>query len=611
MQVLISKFYETVFSVLPVTLLVLVLSFFVVPMDQEMLLRFILGATLIILGLSIFLFGVDLAITPVGNAMGSALARKKNVALLIGAGLILGFFINIAEPDLLVVAYQIRDVTGGLLSAVSILLVVSLGIGVMVAVGLLRIVLQVTLKNVLLVIYLAVLVLAVFAPRDFLGIAFDTGGATTGSMTVPFILALGMGVSQVHGGRRAEEDSFGLTAVASGGPMLAVFSMALIGGLGSLSSASLSEEASLASGVIEPFVAAFRTLGLEVLMAITPLILITLIAQKTLLHIGRRTFRRILKGFLYTFFGFVLFLTGVNAGFMEAGKHLGDALVFFYPGVVIGVGAVIGLLVILAEPSVHVLTMQVEEASGGAVKRSAILVALAIGVSLAIGLSIWRIITPGIELWHLLLPGYVIALILSRLAPPLFVGIAFDSGGVASGPMTATFVLAFAQGVAGASSGSMSLVDAFGVIALVALTPIIALQVFGLIYARKERAGRKENNRESRLADEKTKSIAEKGEGSDEDFFQQGQQDERQPEGPIPGKRDLSSETDTDDKPPASETEESVGSERLGSGDLKESCKGTEAPSQPPSEDGGELPMPSDLSADDEGKESSCPAHTI
>ncbi len=486
MNVLISKLYETILAVAPVTILVSILHFTVAPLGTEVFVRFILGATSIIAGLAIFLFGVDIAISPVGTALGSALARRKNIFLLIAAGLTLGFFINVAEPNLLVVAYQIRDVSGGLLGVLKILIVVSIGVGVMVAIGLVRIVMQVPLKNLLLGIYAIVALLGIFAPTEFLGIAMDAGGATTGSMTVPFILALGIGVSTVHAGPKAEEDSFGLTAVATSGPMITVLAMALISGLKSLSGKTEAVQAA-PQGIIEPFFDAFGTVVQEVSMAISPIIILTLIAQVTLMHLPKRTFRRILKGFVYTYIGFIFFLTGVTAGFMDAGQLIGDLVAKQSSALAIAIGALIGLLVILAEPSVHVLTAQVEEASGGAIKRSAILITLAIGVSLAIALTIFRIVTPGVELWHLLLPGYAIAFILSRFTPPLLIGIAFDSACAASGPMTATFVLAFAQGTALAIGGSAGLVNAFGVIAMVALTPIIALQLFGLIYGRQER----------------------------------------------------------------------------------------------------------------------------
>lgn len=487
MTVAFHKLKETLVSVLPVTLLVLLLHFTLVPLPYDTLGRFLLGALFIILGLAVFLLGVDIAIAPVGQAIGGYVTRKKSLAILLAAGLVLGFAINIAEPDLLVLAKEIATATAGTLSVMQILVVVSLGVGTMLAVGLLRMVYQIPLKNVLLVAYAVVLVLAALTPRDFLGIAFDAGGATTGSMTVPFILALGLGVASSTHGKSRDEDAFGLTAVASTGPMLAVMTMALLSGLGGVTNGGASESAATA-GILMPFVNTFLHTAQEVLTAILPLIIITLLMQRFALHLGKRTFYRIMIGFVYTYIGFVFFLTGVNAGFMEAGRMLGKAFATMPLWLNLAVAAVIGMVVILAEPSVHVLTEQIEDITAGAIHKNSILVAFALGVSLAIVLSVLRLRVPSLQLWAILLAGYLVALVLSRFTPPLFVGIAFDSGGVASGPMTATFVLAFAQGIATRLHGAAGLVDAFGVIALVALTPLITLQLFGLLYERKRKA---------------------------------------------------------------------------------------------------------------------------
>lgn len=487
MNQMLTKFEETVFSVLPVTILVLFLHFFVAPLEQPILWRFLLGAVVIILGLSIFLLGIDIAIQPVGVAIGSYLTRHKSLFLLLAGGMVLGFFINIAEPDLLVLAKQINDATGGLLSVSRILVVVSVGIGLMLALGLLRIILQVPLKNLLLVIYGVVFLLACLTPKSFYGIAFDAGGATTGSMTVPFILALGAGVSAIHRTKHGDdEDAFGLTAVASGGPMIAIMIMALLSGLENISGQTASN-AAMETGIFLPFLHVAAHIAKEVLLAISPLIVISIVAQFIALKLPRRAFRRMLKGFVYTYIGFVFFLTGVNAGFMDAGKGLGYALAEMPLWLNLLVAGIIGLAVILAEPSVHVLTTQVEELTNGAIKKSAILIAFAVGVSMAITLSVLRLRVESMELWIFLLVGYLLAIILSRFTPSLFVGIAFDSGGVASGPMTATFVLSFAQGIALRIYGDSGLIEAFGVIALVALTPLITLQLFGIFYEYKRK----------------------------------------------------------------------------------------------------------------------------
>ncbi|MFP5522159.1 DUF1538 domain-containing protein [Peptococcus simiae] len=485
MGVLLSKLSETVMAVVPVSILVLLLHFTVAPLPDHELTNFLIGAGLIILGLAVFLLGVDLAVTPVGENVGSALARSRNLPLMMGGGLVLGFFINVAEPNLLVIAGQVFEATGGAISIFSVVLLASIGVGLMIAIGLLRIIMQWPLNNTLLLFFGIICLLAVLSSNDLLGIATDTSGATTGSMTVPFILALGIGVSQVHGGKKAEEDSFGLAGLSTAGPMSAVMILIIIKGLDKVDG-GLSESGANTTDTWTYLLEVVKGVVMDVTSAIVPLIIITIIAQFTLLKLSKRAFTRILIGFVYTFFGFILFLSGVNVGFMNAGKVIGEALANQSVPLVIAVGAAIGLLVILAEPSVHVLCAQIEDITAGAVTKKLILATLAIGVSLAIVLTLIRLAVPGAQLWHFLLPGYMICMVLSRMTPPLFVGMGFDSGTAASGPMTATFILAFTQGAATAWGGPSGLIDAFGVIAMVAMTPIICVQVLGIVANRKE-----------------------------------------------------------------------------------------------------------------------------
>ncbi|KAE9629807.1 DUF1538 domain-containing protein [Defluviitalea raffinosedens] len=485
MNMLMQKLKEVIISVLPITLIVLLLNFTIVPIGSNLVGRFIVGAVLIILGLSIFLFGVDLGIQPIGTLMGESIAKSKKLWVVLIFGFILGFFVNIAEPDLQVLAKQVSDVTSGVISQTSLLVVVSIGIGLMVSVGLGRIVFNFPLNKLLIILYGIILILGLLAPSSILGIAFDSGGATTGSMTVPFILALGLGVSSIRGGKESEEDSFGLVGIASTGPMIAVFIMSIFSGIkeltGDLSANTIDE-----MGIIAPFIHEIPKISFEVTMALLPFLILFFIFQRLFFKLTKRQFSKILKGLIYTFIGFVLFLTGVNAGFMEAGTMIGYGLASLENNwIVVPIGFVLGFTVILAEPAVYVLNEQIEDVTSGHIRKKVILYTLAIGVAVAVSLSMLRIMVKGIQLWHFLLPLYVLAIVLSYFAPKIFVGIAFDSGGVASGPMTATFILAFAQGVAKAIDGADVLMDGFGVIAMVALTPLIAIQILGLIYEYK------------------------------------------------------------------------------------------------------------------------------
>ena len=488
MSVLFSKLKEVVISVSPITAIVIILHFTITPIPTDMLARFILGAVFILIGLSIFLFGIDLGITPLGNHIGETVSKSNKVWIMVVAGLILGFLISVAEPDLQILAHRVSSVTGGSISNVSILLVVSAGIGVMLVVGFLRIVYNLSIRLIFLIFYGVIFILTIFASPVFLSISFDASGATTGALTVPFIMALAVGISTLKKDSVASEsDSFGLVGVASIGAILGVLALGLITKPEGL--AAVDEYIAGYDGLFAPFLHELSVLWLESLIAILPLAVVFLVFQLKAFHLRGKHLRRIIKGLAYTYIGLVIFLTGVNAGFMEVGSFVGSTIAQmdkkFY---VVLVGFVIGFVTILAEPAVLVLTHQIEEVTSGSVKRRVVFGALTIGVGLAVALSMLRIVVPGIQLWHILLPGFVISIVMSFFVRKLFVGIAFDSGGVASGPMTATFILAFSQGVASVYSDQDVLINAFGMIALVAMTPIITLQVLGLIFQLKAHA---------------------------------------------------------------------------------------------------------------------------
>lgn len=490
MSVLISKFKEVLYSVLPITVIVTILNFTLTPMPTHVFLRFLFGAALIIIGLTIFLGGVDVGITPIGNTMGSSIAKSNKLWIVVIAGLLLGFIISIAEPDLHILAGQVSAVTSGIIGKNIFVVIVSLGIATLLMIGLVRIVYNFPLYKLLTVIYGIILLIALFTSREFLAISFDASGATTGALTVPFILALATGVSKLKkDSKSSEKDSFGLVAIASTGAILSVMLMSVLLKTDKITGTlPLADEGSTA--ILAPFISKLPIISLEVLIALAPILIIFLIFQKISFRLSKSKVRKILFGMIFTFIGLVIFLVGVNAGFMEVGTVVGYKLALLEEkGYVIVIAFILGMVTILAEPAVYVLTHQIEEVTSGYVKRKIVMVTLAIGVALAVMLSIIRILVPEIQLWHYLLPGYLISIGLSFIVPKLFVGMAFDSGGVASGPMTATFVLAFAQGVAEATEGANVLVDGFGIIAMVAMTPIIALQILGLVYKVKSKKG--------------------------------------------------------------------------------------------------------------------------
>lgn len=490
MIVLAHKLKEVFFAVLPITVIVLVLNFTVAFLDIALVIRFLIGALFIILGLAVFLFGIDIGVTPIGNQMGAALVKTGKLWIVAAAGFILAFIVTIAEPDLHILAGQVESVTSGALSKTALVAVVALGIGAFLSFGLVRIVKNIPLYIVLAICYGLIFILSLFNTNEFIAISFDASGATTGALTVPFILAMAIGVSRLKKDSKAsEKDSFGLVAIASVGAIMAVMLMSIFSGPQQIS-ASMEMAAAAEKSVFMPFIMELPRIAYEALIALLPLCVIFIVFQIILLKMHKKTVRRILAGLLYTLIGLILFLTGVNAGFMDIGKMIGYQVALSGSKLLfIAVGFVLGLSTILAEPAVYVLTRSIENVTSGYIRRSAVLAALSIGVGCAVALSTLRILIPELQLWHLLLPGYALSVALSFFTPKLFVGIAFDSGGVASGPMTATFILAFTQGAAQGIETANVLADGFGMIALVALMPLITLQILGMIYKIKSKKG--------------------------------------------------------------------------------------------------------------------------
>ncbi|MBP1755085.1 MAG: hypothetical protein H6Q59_1483 [Firmicutes bacterium] len=494
MSVFYEKFKEVLFSVLPITIIVLILNFTLTPLELPLLIRFLIGVIFIVFGLTIFLVGVDLGITPIGNHMGGTLAKTNRIWIVAVVGLILGFFVSVAEPDLHILAAQVDAVSSGLISKGSIVVVVSIGISVLLAIGLGRIVYNFPLYRILTIIYFIIFVLACFTSREFLAISFDASGATTGALTVPFILSLAIGVSKLKKDSKAsEKDSFGLVAIASTGAILAVMLMSILSKTDKITGSL--ETAETSDTITTAFVHEFIKIGPEIVIALLPILILFIIFQRISFKLSKREVSRIIFGILLTLIGLVIFLVGVNAGFMDVGSVVGFKIASNSNKLyVIIVGFILGVVTILAEPAVYVLTHQIEEVTSGYVKRSVVMLTLTIGVGIAVALSVIRILIPELQLWQYLLPGYLISIALSYVVPKLFVGIAFDSGGVASGPMTATFILAYTQGAAEAVEGANVLIDGFGVIAMVAMTPLIALQLLGLIFKLNSKKGGLESN---------------------------------------------------------------------------------------------------------------------
>lgn len=477
MQDLLDKIKESLQAVLPISIIVVLLHFTLAPMPLWTLVLFLCGSLLLIVGMGVFTMGADMAMMPIGEAVGSALTRSRKVWLIVIASFILGVVVTVAEPDLQILTKQVPSVPDMVLVGA-----VAFGVGLFLVLALLRILFQFPLSVMFITAYIIVFAVASIAPADFLPVSFDTGGVTTGPITVPFILALGVGVSAVRGSRNAEEDSFGLCALCSIGPVLAVLILGVFfHGDGADYAFEAPETADSFRHVLVLYGAGLRQFFPEVAYILMPIVLIFIIFQIVHLRLARTQLIRILMGVIYTLVGLTIFLTGVNIGFMPAGTYMGAHLAeLSYSWILIPLAAVLGFFVVFAEPATHVLNKQVEDLTNGAISRRMMMAGVSMGVSVAFILCVIRVLT-GISIWYFLLPGYLLALGMIYFTPKIFTAIAFDSGGVAAGTMTAAFLLPFVVGICEAVGGNI-MTDAFGVVGMVATLPLVTLQIIGIIY---------------------------------------------------------------------------------------------------------------------------------
>lgn len=479
MKDLLKKFYESFLAVLPITVLVIILAWVATDISGEMIGLFAVGSLLIIIGMTLFTLGADIAMMPIGSSLGSYITKHKKLVFAIVVCLVIGIIITIAEPDLQVLSEQLNSKV--------ILYSVAIGVGIFLVISLLRTFFKIKLHYILLAFYTLIFILAIFVPKNYLAIAFDSGGVTTGPMTVPFLMSFGIGLAAVRGGESNHDDSFGVIALCSVGPILAVMIVGLTNTTQlSYTVANIPAISSLAD-ILLAFLYGIPYFLKEVSIALIPIALVFFAFQIFVLKLPKTQVIRICIGILYTFIGLTLFLTGVNVGFMPMGSSIGNAIASSaYRWILIPCGMLMGCFIVLAEPAVHVLTTQVEKITGGSISRKSMLISLAIGISFSIGLAMLRVLT-GISIWYFIAPVYVISLILTFFVPTIFTGIAFDSGGVASGPMTATFILPLAIGASTALNGNVY-TDAFGLVAFVAMTPLITIQLLGLVYTFKAKA---------------------------------------------------------------------------------------------------------------------------
>ena len=474
-----EKIKEAYSSVLPIAVIVMILSITLTPIGSGLFLAFLLGVLCVVVGIGLFTLGADTAMTPIGEYVSKTVVQSRKIWIILPVYFIVGILITISEPDLQVLASQIGDT---LPNKWILILSVGVGVGIFLVVAFLKVVLKLKMAYILVFFYTIVFVLSFFVPKAFIPLSFDSGGVTTGPMSVPFIIAIGTGVASMRADSKESSDGFGFTALCSIGPILAVMVLGIIYqpeyiNLPSSSIPSINDSKEL----FESFLKAFPEYAKDVAIALSPIVGFFLITHFFGGKVGKTGMIKIIVGIFYTFVGLVLFLVGVNAGFLPVGSLLGTEIAgLSFNWIIVPIGMIIGFFVVAAEPAVHVLTKQVYEVTSGGIPQKALRLSLMIGIAFSVGLAMLRILLD-IDIMYFLIPGYLIALTLTFVVPDMFTAIAFDSGGVASGAMTASFLLPLALGACRAVGGDVA-TQGFGLVAMVAMTPLITIQVLGLTY---------------------------------------------------------------------------------------------------------------------------------
>lgn len=475
-----NKLKESLLAVVPISIIVAVLCFGIAPVTTDVFIMFVVGAVMLVIGMALFTLGAETSMTVMGERIGVYISNQKKMIVSLILLVLIGTIIVFAEPDLTVFAEQIQEIPTNFL-----ILTVAIGSGILLAVAFFRIIFGVKLKYILMVLYGIIFTLAIFSPKEFWAIAFDSGGVTTGAISVPFIVAIGAGAATIRSDKNAENDSFGLLAICSAGPVIAVLVLGLFYNVTEVTySQAVLENISTSADAWNEFSIAIPAYMKEVAMSLLPILFIFMLFRIFAFKVTKKEMYKIIIGTFYTYAGLVLFLTGANVGFMPAGNFIGEAIASTSNiWIIVPIGIILGYFMVKAEPAVVVLVKQISDITDGAISEKIMMISQEIGLSLAIGLSMIRIIT-GISVLWILVPCYVLAFILSFFTPEIFTSIAFDSGGVASGTMTAAFLIPFSIGICNVY-GANVLTDAFGIVAIAAAVPVVCIQIVGLLYKAK------------------------------------------------------------------------------------------------------------------------------
>lgn len=468
---------ESYMEIIPIIFIVMMLAIFLhIPILK--IYSFLLGGVLLIIGKSLFSLGAKVGIELFGKRLGTSLGKKGNIIVIIITIFLIGFVLTLSEPDLLVLAGQLPSIPKSIL-----VLLVSVSVGIFLVLGMLKSIYRLNFNTLILISYGIIFLLMMLVPSSFYAIAFDSGGATTGPITVPFIVALGLGLSSLRTDKDAKKDGFGSLALCSIGPVIVVLILGLFYNTDSFYDInSLTMDGGVYSLYFNSLISSFK----EVLVTLLPLVILFLVYGFITKCFSKRDVKRIIVGFILVLLGFSIFLVGTSVGFISMGYLLGESLSMNNIAYVsIPIGMVLGYLIVSAEPAVNLLNEQIDNITSGSIKRKTVGRCLSIAVALAVGVSFYRAIT-GFSIAPIIIVGYLVCIVLSFFVNRLFTGISFDAGGAVSGPLTVSFLLPLAIGITYNLGGNI-MTDAFGLVALVTLFPIIVIQVFGLIYKYKSK----------------------------------------------------------------------------------------------------------------------------
>lgn len=466
---------DAFFSVIPITLLVLGVSL-LIHVESKTIFSFLISAVLLIIGIGLFTFSAELSMTIIGDKVGEALVKRRKLGLILLMGLLLGFVLTISEPDLSVFATQITSIP-----TILIIVLISLGVGIFLMISLFRIIKGISINKILFLSYGIVLILLCITPSSFVTLSLDAGGVTTGPVSVPFMVALGYGFTRMRSSKKGGNDSFGLVGLSSIGPIIVILILGLVFNIDSAYDTSIfSSDVPLLSEFIHTFWSNFT----GIVVSLTPILFVFLVFELFSNTLSDYEMRKVVVGLIVILLGLTIFLTGVEVGFLKMGYTIGQIFAEEkMPFLLTILGTVIGFLIIKAEPAVKVLVNQISDMTNGSISKKVVNFCLSIGVCFAVAISLMRIFA-GVSILYFVIPGYIIALILAKMTPDIFTAIAFDSGGAASGPLTSSFLLPICIGACIATGGNI-LTDAFGIVGLVALSPLIMIQLLGYIYKLK------------------------------------------------------------------------------------------------------------------------------